>query len=58
MQMMKKSRSNNQDKYKILCDLLCDNIDDLLSYFHISINMPVKWYRWRVQYIKETIAVH
>jgi len=36
MQMMKKSLSNDQDKYKILCDLLCDNIDDLLSHFEIT----------------------
>lgn len=35
MQMMKTFHSNEQDKYKILCDLLCDNIDDLLSYFQV-----------------------
>lgn len=35
-QIMKKSRSNDQAKLKILCDELCDNIEELLEKFDIE----------------------
>lgn len=39
---MKKSPSIDQHKLKILCDDLCDNIEDLLSYFNLSYKMNDK----------------
>jgi len=34
--MTKKSHSTDQNKLKVLCDLMCDNIFDLLDYFDID----------------------
>lgn len=36
MQMTKKSPLNDQAKLKILCDDLCDNIEDLLEHFELD----------------------
>jgi 5S rRNA maturation endonuclease (ribonuclease M5) len=36
MTMMKTSRLNDQAKLKILCDDLCDNIDQLFEYFNLD----------------------
>lgn len=36
MLMTKKSRLNDQAKLKVLCDDLCDNIEELLDYFNVE----------------------
>ena len=36
MLMTKKSPLNDQAKLKVLCDDLCDNIEDLLEHFELD----------------------
>jgi 5S rRNA maturation endonuclease (ribonuclease M5) len=42
MKMMKQSRSLDQAKLKIVCDSVCDNIEDLLQLFHIEYKINQK----------------
>ncbi|NDC95151.1 hypothetical protein EB077_07590, partial [bacterium] len=42
MKTMRKSRLNNQDKLKVVCDDLCNNISDLLDVLDLKYSINAK----------------